>query len=253
MKRRLELSTAGVARDAYRVGRYTLAAAFLVGCRGRQPENAEAASVPPATVTIGPENIAVAKTTRIEQGPALSGSLAPETQAEIRAELSGSVLQTYAEQGQPVRNGQVLARIDDVAVRDQVLSARSGVASAEAAAANAQREQQRSARLLGAGAVAERDVENARQANVAAQAQLSNARAQLANAEQQLSRTTVRAPFTGVVSERAVSAGSVVSPGTALFTVVKPGSMRLEAGPERRARRPRRPRPRPASAPASQS
>ena len=45
----------------------------------------------------------------------------------------------------------------------------------------------------------------------------------------QLDKASVQAPFTGVVSLRQVNAGDVVSPGTALFTVVDPGSMQLEA------------------------
>ncbi|HEU0053337.1 MAG TPA: efflux RND transporter periplasmic adaptor subunit, partial [Longimicrobium sp.] len=62
-----------------------------------------------------------------------------------------------------------------------------------------------------------------------AQSQLAGARAQLASAREQLSRTTVRAPISGVVGSRPVSAGDVVQPGTALYTIVDPGSMRLEA------------------------
>jgi RND family efflux transporter MFP subunit len=80
-----------------------------------------------------------------------------------------------------------------------------------------------------AGAIAPRDLEQSRNAVTAAQGQLTNARAQLANVTQQLDKASVQAPFTGVVSQRQVSAGDVVSPGTALFTVVDPGSMQLEA------------------------
>src|SRR5690606_6817810 len=63
----------------------------------------------------------------------------------------------------------------------------------------------------------------------AAQAQLSAAQAQLAAAERQLRNTRITAPFAGVVSARPVNAGDVVTPGTELFTVIAPGSMRLEA------------------------
>jgi len=62
-----------------------------------------------------------------------------------------------------------------------------------------------------------------------AQGQLSTARAQLANVNKQLDKASVQAPFAGVVSLRSVNAGDVVSPGSALFTVVDPGSMQLEA------------------------
>jgi membrane fusion protein, multidrug efflux system len=93
----------------------------------------------------------------------------------------------------------------------------------------AQRDLARSVTLEKAGAIAPRDLEQSRNAVTAAQGQLTNARAQLANVTQQLDKASVQAPFTGVVSQRQVSAGDVVSPGTALFTVVDPGSMQLEA------------------------
>jgi membrane fusion protein (multidrug efflux system) len=93
----------------------------------------------------------------------------------------------------------------------------------------ARRELERAETLAKAGAIAEREVELARNAATAASAQLANARAILANAAKQLGYTQIRAPFAGVISQRQVSAGDVVSPGSALFTVVNPASMRLEA------------------------
>ena len=80
-----------------------------------------------------------------------------------------------------------------------------------------------------AGAIAEREVERARNTLQGAQTQLTIARAQLANLQKQLDKASVQAPFAGVVAQRQVSGGDVVSPGTAMFTVVDPGSMQLEA------------------------
>jgi RND family efflux transporter MFP subunit len=179
--------------------------------------------------TVGAENVTVAKQERIQTGPPISGSLMPEREAQLRAQVGGSVLQIAAEQGQSVRAGTLLARIDDATTRDQVISARSNVRSAQASAEVAARELQRSERLVAAGAIAERDVESARRVNVAAQAALADARARLAGAAQQQGNTRVVAPFAGVVSTRAVNAGDVVAPGALLYTVVAPGSMRLEA------------------------
>src|SRR5690606_32069324 len=63
----------------------------------------------------------------------------------------------------------------------------------------------------------------------AARAQLAVSRAELAQASEQLSGTVVRAPISGLVSEKPVNQGDVVSVGEHLFTVVDPTSMRLEA------------------------
>ena len=194
--------------------------------------NKKDASAEPAkaeTMLVGPENVTVVRAEPISTGPALSGSLTPELSATIRSEMSGAVLQTYAEAGQRVTRGQPLAQLDAAVLRDQQISARGAVATAQSSYDIAQRELSRSSTLEKAGAIAERDLERARNALVAAQGQLSTARAQLANVNKQLDKASVQAPFNGVVAQRQVNAGDVVSPGAALFTVVDPGSMQLEA------------------------
>jgi membrane fusion protein (multidrug efflux system) len=179
-------------------------------------------------VNVGPEGIIVAKSSEIRIGPAISGTLTPQEEATLRSEISGPVVQTYVEQGQPVKRGQPLARIDDTSIREALLSAQSAARSAKLGLDNATRDAERQQRLETAGAVAPRDVEAAQRALAAAQAAMADAQSRLTAAEQQLSKTTFRAPFDGLVSERPVSAGDVVQAGTAIVTVVNPASMRLE-------------------------
>jgi RND family efflux transporter MFP subunit len=205
-----------------------LATLALAACKKDNDANA-ATTAAPASVTVGPENVAVAQQKLIQSGPTISGSLAPEKEARLSAEVPGAVVQTLVEAGQRVTRGQLLARIDDAAIQQAYLSARSALASTQTAASNAERELQRARTLVQAGAIADRDLESATTANQGAQAQLAAARAQVAAAQQNLDRTRITAPFTGVVAERKVSAGDVVAPGMPLFTVVEPGSMRLEA------------------------
>ena len=193
-------------------------------------DNASAAETAKAeTMVVGPENITVASNGSIMTGPALSGTLEPEREAVLRAQVSGSVLQTYADQGQAVNAGAVLARIDASGIQDAYTSARAGLVAARNAADVAAKDLARNQKLLAAGAIAERDIDQSRRASIAAQAALEDANSRLATAEKAYRSTTVTAPFSGVVSERPVSPGDVVQPGSALFTVVDPSSMRLEA------------------------
>jgi RND family efflux transporter MFP subunit len=134
-----------------------------------------------------------------------------------------------AEEGQNVRQGTLLARIEDQTLREAVASSQSDVRSTEQSLEVAQRELQRTETLVKAGALAERDTDLARSAVTAAQAQVDGARARLAGAREQLSNATVVSPMTGTVSRRQVGQGDVVSPGTELFTIIDPSSMRLEA------------------------
>jgi len=213
-----------------RAGTIALAAVAIVfgaqACRGNQ---AGAATPVDNGVTIGAENIAIVKAERIRTGPSIAGSLEPDEQATVRAEVSGAVLQTLVETGQHVTRGMLLARIDDSAIRDQALSAHSAETTAQNAYDIAQRNLQRSEALLKAGAIADRDLENARNAALAAQAALEDAKARDANAQKTLDKTRILAPFDGVVSARSANGGDIVAVGAALFTLVNPASMRLEA------------------------
>jgi RND family efflux transporter MFP subunit len=200
-------------------------ALFLNGCKREQRAAAEEGGRP--VTTVGPETIAVADSTVLQTGPVLSGSLTPAREARVRAEIAGTVLETFVEPGQRVKRGTLLARIDDRAVRDSYLSAKSAVRSAEQALQLARRNAERSERLAQAGAVAEREREASASAAANAEAALADARARLATAAKELAYTQVRAPIEGVVSERQATAGDVVQTGNALFTIVDPRSLEL--------------------------
>lgn len=198
----------------------------IVACQGGSAAETDSTAV--ETTTIGAENIAVVVNGLLQSGPTVSGAIMPEREAAVRAQVGGSVLQTYADQGQAVRSGQTLARIEAGGLQDAYLSARAGVTAASNNADIAQRELARSEKLLAAGAIAERDIEQARRSAISANAALADARARLATAQKQVGNTVITAPISGIVSERPVSAGDVVQPGAHLFTVVDPSSMRLE-------------------------
>ena len=199
----------------------------VFACGGKETETGMAAVE--TVVTVGAENITVAQLAELRSGPTISGSLQPRTEARVRAEIAGPVEQTHADEGQRVRAGALLARLDDTAVRDAYLSAKSAVRTAESALQNAQRNLERSSRLAKAGALPERDLETAQLNATNAEGALADARARLASAGKQLAQTTVRAPITGVISNREVDAGDVVTVGAELFRIVDLGSLRLEA------------------------
>jgi RND family efflux transporter MFP subunit len=205
---------------------------FAIAYATTSCKNGDAASDTSAAanpVLVGPENVVIVKAQEIRTGPTLSGSIDAERTATVRSEVSAAVLQTFAEGGQRVSAGALLGRLDDSGIRDQVLSARATVATAQNAYDIAKRELERAEALEKAGAIAQRDLERARNGALAAETQLANARALYSSAQKQLNRTQITAPFAGVVSARQANEGDVVSPGTALFTIMDPSTMRLEA------------------------
>jgi RND family efflux transporter MFP subunit len=204
-----------------------IVALSVAACGEKEAESATPST--PAGVAVGPENVAIVADGDLSSGPAISGALGPEREATVRAQVPGAVMKVHVDQGMRVRAGQSLAQIDDRTLRDAFLSARSGFNTAKNAGERAKRDLERMERLAQAGAIAERDLEQARLANAGAESQLADAQARLTMAQKQLDDAQIRAPFAGVVSIRSVSEGDVVSPGTALFSIVDPASMRFEA------------------------
>jgi len=139
------------------------------------------------------------------------------------------MIEVAVEEGQPVSVGTLLGRIDAKTLDDTRMSAASAVRSAENQLAVAQREEERAEKLVNAGAVAARELDVAKNNVTAAEAQVADAKARLVAAAKQLGDAVIRSPINGVVSRRTVNHGDVVSPGTELFMVIDPSSMRLEA------------------------
>jgi membrane fusion protein (multidrug efflux system) len=200
-------------------------AALASGCgRGasRAPGSAE------AEMFVGLENLTVAQQETLQVGPAISGTLEPERQAQMRAEVGGAMVEVNVEPGQPVSRGAVLGRIDDAGLRDAATSATIALRTAELNLQLARRNAERSRTLAAAGAIADRDREQAEWNLSSAETARADAESRSVTAAKQLARTVIRAPFAGIVSERPVNLGDIVQSGTLLFTVVDPTSLKLE-------------------------
>jgi RND family efflux transporter MFP subunit len=217
----------GLLSLAARAGIVAAFALLAVSCGGEANSQAED-NAPPPPVQIGTENVITVKRDTIEVGPMISGELKAVREATVRAELGGAVLQVNVDEGQPVKRGTLLARIEAKTQEDARRSAESAVRSAENQVAVAQREAERTDTLVSAGALATRDLDITRNNVTTAEAQLADARARLVAATKELGDAVLRAPIDGIVAKRSVNTGDVVTTGSELFTIIDPSSMRLE-------------------------
>lgn len=204
-----------------------LLAAGVSGCNAEAEKPAAAAA--PAAVQVGAENVLTVQRDRIVAGPLISGELRAANEATVRAELGGSMLQVAVEEGQAVRKGTLLGRIETATLDDTRRSAESALKNTQSQLDVARKESERAGQLVAAGALAARDLEVARSNVTAAEAQVADARARLQSAQKQLGDAVLRSPINGIVAVKSANVGDVVSPGTALFTIIDPSSMRLEA------------------------
>jgi RND family efflux transporter MFP subunit len=185
------------------------------------------ANAAPAKLLIGAEDVLTVEAGALASGPVVTGSIQPERRADLRAEVSTVVLQVLKENGDAVRQGDVLVRLDPTAIRDNLQSADAAVRNATLALDQAERNLTRLKTLRESGMTSLQALDDAEVRRNAAQSELSAANARAVQARQQMERTVVRAPFNGVVSDRKVSAGDTAAIGKELLKVIDPTSMRF--------------------------
>ena len=178
-------------------------------------------------LVIAPEDMITMAGSELTSGPVVTGSIQPERKADLRAEVSAVVLQVFKENGDAVHRGDMLARLDETSIRDNLKSAEDGARNAVLALDQAERNLKRLKTLRDSGMTSLQALDDAEVRRNAAQSELSASNARAVLALQQLQRTVVRAPFDGVVSERKVSAGDTASIGKELLKVIDPTSMRF--------------------------
>jgi membrane fusion protein, multidrug efflux system len=216
-----------------------LMACLLAACgKGGKPDaSGPAAAAKPAAsasaaaapaLLLAPEDLRTLGAADQSQGPVITGSIQPERRADLRAEVSAVVLQVLKENGEPVRTGDLLVKLDDTAIRDSLASAEESARAAGQAFEQAERQVERLKTLQAQGMTSVQALEDAQVRRNSAQSELAAARARVVSARQQMQRTLVRAPFDGVVSDRKVSAGDTAQIGKELVKVIDPRSMRFE-------------------------
>src|SRR6516225_6448417 len=155
-----------------------------------------------------------------------TGYVTARRQATVSAQITGTVAAVLIEEGDHVKEGQVIGRLDDTAQRAalaqaqaQVHSAQALLVQAQALLAQNQRDVKRDEDLVQRKLISEQAVEQARTqvetqtAQVEAQRkQIDLAEANVRSAQVQLDYCTVRAPFTGVVIAKAAQVGEIISP-----------------------------------------
>ena len=195
---------------------------------GKAASAADAKAKAAALLLLAPEDLRTLNPSLQATGPVISGSLQPERRADLRAEVGALVQQVLKENGEPVRAGDLIVRLDDSAIRDSLASAEAAVRASSQAFEQVERQVQRLKTLQAQGMTSMQALEDAEVRRNNAQSDLVAARSRVAAARQQLRRTEVRAPFEGVVSERKVSAGDTAQVGKELVKVIDPRSMRFE-------------------------
>jgi RND family efflux transporter MFP subunit len=141
----------------------------------------------------------------------------------------GRLAAVLVAEGDRVRAGQILARLDLTPLRDAAAQAEAQLSQARAQAANAATKLRRAREAFDAGVAAGQEVDDARLGDEAARAAVRTAEAQLSTARNQLARGELRAPFEGVVAKLSAAAGEPVDPSKPVVEVARVDALELRA------------------------
>lgn len=199
----------------------SLATALLAACTRPAPA--------PTTASLGAssaESVPVLDTV-IPATVEAAGIAAPIEQATLSTRLMGTVTEVLVREGDAVRRGQVLVRLDtrDLAAKDDQV--RAGLAAAEAQATEAERYAVRIRALYADSAAPKAMLDNAESGLAQAKAGLAQARGAQAELAAVAQYGAVRAPFDGVVTKRFVDPGAFAAPGAPLVTVEDARTLRV--------------------------
>ncbi|MDD3181019.1 MAG: efflux RND transporter periplasmic adaptor subunit [Opitutaceae bacterium] len=189
---------------------------LLLSACGKQDAGAAGSSPGDASPAAQKQPVEVATIVRRDLVETLSviGSLAANESATIRPELTGLVRSIHFDEGQRVKQGDLLLKIDDAEFRAQE-------AQSQARYELAQLNLQRAENLRQTQSNTQADVDRAR-------SEASAAKSDLDLVQVRLARTEIKAPFDGMVGARSISPGDYVNPQSVVTTIDDLSRMKIE-------------------------
>ena len=201
-----------------------LLAASLAACN-RTPPPAPA----PAAIEFAAADLVAAESRPMAPSVQLSGSLRPWREATVKAKVAGDLQALSVREGDAVKQGQVIGRIDATDYRARLAGSEADAAAAAAALGVAERNQATQQSLLAKNFISRNAYDTTAGNRDAAKARLDAARAAADVGRKALADTTLVAPIAGIVSARIVQAGERVAVDGRIVTIADITRLELAA------------------------
>ncbi|MGD8451008.1 MAG: efflux RND transporter periplasmic adaptor subunit [Phycisphaerae bacterium] len=182
-----------------------------------------------ASRPVGDVPLAEVRLVRVPAQETAVGTIRAVHQVSVASKLLARVLQVNAQAGQHVKTGEMLVRLDDEDLQARVRQAEAAVAAAEAARDQAQIEYDRVHGLYEQGNASRVEYERAETDLRARVAGLDQAKQALQEARTTVAYATIDSPIDGVVVDKRVEVGDMVTPGQVVVTLYDPTRMQLVA------------------------
>ena len=215
------MNTSVRSRIAVSLAELTLVVFGIAGCLSKSAdEENDRSTTAPVTLT---------RVVRgdISQTFSLTGTAAalPNQDVRVSALVAGRIAELKVAEGDAVREGQMVARLDNRSYRDQLQQAEAALEQAQANLQNAKLSRTRNEDLFQRGIAARKDLEDSRTQESVAAAALKQAEAAVALARLGVERSEIASPLSGIVAKRFVGVGEQVD-GTAAQPIVEVANLR---------------------------
>jgi len=178
---------------------------------------------------IGKAQLVTVRKIRVPRIESSVGSIRAVHEAAVASKLLAKVVEVNVTAGQHVKKGEVLVRLDDADLIARLEQAQATADGARAARDQAKIEYDRVRRLVGQQAAAKIEWDRVQTTLKSAEAELVRAEQAVTEAQTVLQYATISSPIDGIVVDKQVEAGDMVTPGKVLLTLYDPTRMQLVA------------------------
>ena len=165
----------------------------------------------PSALQFAPADLAYVESTPLARWLPVSGTLQPMRQAVVKAKVAGDLAEFTVREGEPVRAGQKIARIDSADLQSRLVDRLGAVESARAQLALAEKTRTMNVRLLNDKFISQNAFDSTESSFNVARGTLKSAEAQLQLAQNALRDAEVTAPLSGIVAKRHVQPGEKIA------------------------------------------
>ncbi len=183
----------------------------------------------PSVMEVAPTDLGVSETREVRRELPLTGQLRPIRQAFVRAKVAGEVLEMQVKEGETVKNGQILVRINPAEYQARLDERLATLAGSKATWENNERTRRNNEELLRKNFISQQAYDNTLANSSVALEQVKAAEANVALARKTLDDTILRAPWAGMIAERAAQVGDRAAVDMKLLSLVDLARMEIEA------------------------
>ena len=187
------------------------------------------AKAPPVALQFAPTDLAYVRAVPLARWLPVSGTLQPIRQAVVKARVTGDVRQITVREGETVREGQLLVRIDTTDLDSKLIDRIGALESARAQLALAEKTRAMNTRLLNDKFISQNAFDSAESSFNVAQGNVKSMEAQVQLARNALKDAVATAPLSGIVAKRHVQPGEKVAVEASLVTVVDLRDLEVQA------------------------